>query len=591
MVIDERKQHILTNYQNVKNGGKVVDTDHCTEYMDLDLEVVSCKPERREIFNFKETEGQNRFKELTSKTNEFSACFENNLPLQQQIIRWQATLKSYCKKAFKKIRIKKNDMKPVKYEIATLIDKRNALIDNTVNSLEEKEEIDMINIEIAAKEAEQNRDKIVKNFGKLSKDPENINMSEMWKILKKVFPKSNNSLPAAKKNHRGKIITGAKELKILLAKEYKERLRTRPMRPDMISLKTRRKQTFQLKIKIAGRNQSKIWTTSDLDLALSQLKNNKSRDNDGFVNEIFKKNVIGEDLKKSLLVLCNQLKKKKIIVKFMNIANITTVPKRGSRLLLKNQRGIFRVMVVRAILMRLIYNQKYPEIDKRMSDCQMGGRKNKGCKNNLFIINGIIHEVLKSKKMKPVMLQFYDYSQMFDSINLEQAISDIFDTGVNDDNLVLLYKANCEVDMAVRTTDGLSERQMLENIVLQGDTWGSILASNQVDMIGKESMEAGHYYLYKNILPVGFLGLVDDIVGITEAGFNAQQFNVFINVKTAEKTLQFGPSKCKSMLIGKQVEDIHLSDIEVDSWRVEHQINTQTGVDELIEHYDGKVSI
>ena len=119
------------------------------------------------------------------------------------------------------------------------------------------------------------------------------------------------------------------------------------------------------------------------------------------------------------------------------------------------------------------------------------------------------------------------------------------------------------------TSDGLSDRQTVENIVLQGDTWGSILASNQVDMIGKESMEAGHFYLYKNILPVGFLGLVDDIVGITEAGFKAQELNAFINVKTAEKTLQFGPSKCKSMLIGKQLEDIHNSDIQVDSWRVE----------------------
>ena len=326
-------------------------------------------------------------------------------------------------------------------------------------------------------------------------------------------------------------------------------------------------------------------------MVLSQLKNNKSRDNDGYINEIFKKDVIGNDLKKSLLVLCNQLKKNNMVAKFMNIANITTVPKKGSRLLLKNERGIFRVMVVRAILMRLIYNQKYPEIDSRMSDCQMGGRKNKGCKNNLFIINGIIHEVLKSKKMKPVMFQFYDYAQMFDSINLEQAISDIFDTGVDDDNLVLLYKANCEVDMAVRTSDGLSDRQTVENIVLQGDTWGSILASNQVDMIGKESMEAGHFYLYKNILPVGFLGLVDDIVGITEAGFKAQELNAFINVKTAEKTLQFGPSKCKSMLIGKQLEDIHNSDIQVDSWRVEHFENKQTGVDELVEHFDGKLSI
>ena len=175
-------------------------------------------------------------------------------------------------------------------------------------------------------------------------------------------------------------------------------------------------------MKLAERKRSKKWTTTDLEVALSQLKNNKSRDNDGYINEIFKKDIIGDDLKKSLLVLCNNLKEKKMIAKFMNAANINKVAKKGSRLLLKNERGIFRVMVLRFILMRLIYNQKYPEIDSKMSDCQMGGRKKKGCKNNLFIINGIIHEVLKSKKMKPVMLQFYDYSQMFVSINLEEVI-------------------------------------------------------------------------------------------------------------------------------------------------------------------------
>ena len=60
-----------------------------------------------------------------------------------------------------------------------------------------------------------------------------------------------------------------------------------------------------------------------------------------------------------------------------------------------------------------------------MSDSQMGGRKGKGCRNNIFIVNGIINDVLKSRKKKPVMLQIYDYAQMFDSINLEQAISDV----------------------------------------------------------------------------------------------------------------------------------------------------------------------
>ena len=107
---------------------------------------------------------------------------------------------------------------------------------------------------------------------------------------------------------------------------------------------------------------------------------------------------------------------------------------------------------------------------------------------------------------------------MFDSIDLIEALSDIYNAGVNDDSLSLLHQANAEVQMAVKTPTGLTERQTIRDIVLQGDTFSSILASVQVDTIGQGWMKAGHYYLYKNKLPVGFLGLVDDIVGISEAG-------------------------------------------------------------------------
>ena len=222
-----------------------------------------------------------------------------------------------------------------------------------------------------------------------------------------------------------------------------------------------------------------------------------------------------------------------------------------------------------------------------MSDCQMGARKRKGCKNNIFIINGIIHEALKSKRMKPVQLQIYDYQQMFDSIDLEQALSDIYDVGVNDDTFSLLYQAN----MAVKTPNGLTDRQTVKNIVLQGDTWGSILASNQVDSIGKECLAAGHSYLYKNKLPVGFLGLVDDVIGITEAGIDAVKMNAFLNVKSAEKTLQFGPTKCKTMLIGKNSASIIDSDLMVDNWKIEYEDNSTTGEANLVETYFGQITI
>ena len=67
----------------------------------------------------------------------------------------------------------------------------------------------------------------------------------------------------------------------------------------------------------------------------------------------------------------------------------------------------------------------------------------------------------------------------------------------NDDTLALIYEANREVNMAVNTPSELSARQTIKNIVFQGDTWGIILASAQVDTIGKESQAAGYGTKYK----------------------------------------------------------------------------------------------
>ena len=96
------------------------------------------------------------------------------------------------------------------------------------------------------------------------------------------------------------------------------------------------------------------------------------------------------DLKQSLLIMFNKLKMNKTVPEFMKITNLTTVPKKGSLTELQNERGIFRVDVIRSIFMKLVYNEKYSQIDKNMSDGQMGGRKGKGCRFNFFLINGIM---------------------------------------------------------------------------------------------------------------------------------------------------------------------------------------------------------
>ena len=145
--------------------------------------------------------------------------------------------------------------------------------------------------------------------------------------------------------------------------------------------------------------------------------------------------------------------------------------------------------------------------------------------------------------------------------------------------------------MAVNTPSGLSQRQVIKNSVLQGETWGSILASVQVDTIGKECDMSGYGYMYKDSLQVSMLGLVDDIIGVTEAGYKAQQLNALINVKTADKCLQFGVKKCKSMLIGKEVETILHSALTVDKWAVSYIDIPEVGEDQLKETFEGQVQI
>ena len=128
------------------------------------------------------------------------------------------------------------------------------------------------------------------------------------------------------------------------------------MRDDVEDVGIRKKNIFELKMKLSNLKQCKPWSEKYLEVALRDLKNNKSRDFKGYANEIFKNGIIGTDLKKSLLIMFNSLKKENIIPKFMNYANVTTVPKSGSRLDPTNEIGIFRVEIIRSFLMRLIYN-------------------------------------------------------------------------------------------------------------------------------------------------------------------------------------------------------------------------------------------
>ena len=158
------------------------------------------------------------------------------------------------------------------------------------------------------------------------------------------------------------------------------------------------------------------------------MKDNKSRDPNGFINELFKEGVAGKDLVKAVTTLMNKIKDETKSVPLLNLANIATIYKnKGSRLDLENDRGIFGLSVFRLILEKLIYKDKYQTIDKGMSDSNVGGRKGKNIWNHLFVVYRIINNVINGGA-DPVNIAVYNLEQCFDAMWPVQAMNDLYDT-------------------------------------------------------------------------------------------------------------------------------------------------------------------
>ena len=145
--------------------------------------------------------------------------------------------------------------------------------------------------------------------------------------------------------------------------------------------------------------------------------------------------------------------------------------------------------------MKSMANTQCETINKNMSDSNVGARKEMSSINHIFILNGVIHETLSSKNNKPVTLQIFDFKQMFDSMRLKEAISDLYDSGMQDDTLSLLYDSNKDIHVKVKTPCGLTVAKHFEELVLQGDTWAPLMASNQVDSFGKQILNEKPQYL------------------------------------------------------------------------------------------------
>ena len=219
---------------------------------------------------------------------------------------------------------------------------------------------------------------------------------KLWNLKKELFPKCRDPPTAMRDPLTDNLLTTDDKIKEAAIKVYAKRLENKPMKEDLNHIREAKETLCEKLLKLAGSVKTPPWNMKDLEKVLGKLKKQKARDPLGLVNDIFRSEVAGDDLKLAILKLMNKIKVEQIYPECLEIYNITSIwKKKGSRSDFDCYRGIFGVPIFRCILDSLIYNDEYKNIDINLTDSNVGARKQRNIRDNIFVMNAIINSMFK----------------------------------------------------------------------------------------------------------------------------------------------------------------------------------------------------
>ena len=398
LIIDDERKHVLTKVTKSKKGVMIKESDHNVLITEFTCETnISKKKEKVEIYNLKNLECQKRFKELTSKTKMLSTIFNAKDNINVLTNRFIKKMDGCIKMSFKKVRVNTNK----KSEQEKLHDIARNLKGKEDNASKEKLEK---TLEAIAEVAEKKYQMLVKELKKMNPEKGKIDSQRFWKMKKKVFPKSKD-LPSAMLDKFSNLLTTQESIEARALEVYGESLQPNAIKEHLKSLEENINKLCDLRLNLLKSIESDPWTLDDLKRAVKDLDRDKSRDALGHANELFKEEVAGTDLKLATLRLMNHIKKNHEYPEVLNPCNITSIYKqKGSHTDFENYRGVFRVTVLRSILDRLIYNDNYHTIDDNLTDGNVGARKQRNIRDNIFVLGAVTNSVLNGGE-SPIQVQ------------------------------------------------------------------------------------------------------------------------------------------------------------------------------------------
>ena len=272
----------------------------------------------------------------------------------------------------------------------------------------------------------------------------------------------------------GNLISWKISLINLYQSTYKERLSKKTIKAGWEDIQIMKEELFNERMSYCAEQKSGKWELNKVMKICENLKSGKARDRDDLIFELFKPDLAGEDLPRSLTHMFNGIKSSLIVPDFLQKMAVTSLYKnKGSKSDFADQRGVFNLSKIRGILDKVLYDDVYPIIDNELSYSNIGGRKGRNIRDHLFVIYAVINDVMNGAS-PPVDFQSLDIFKCFDEMWFEETHNDLFDVKVQDDKFALIAKLDAKAKVIVKTPCGPTDEFTLEQIVMQGSVFGPI---------------------------------------------------------------------------------------------------------------------
>ena len=199
----------------------------------------------------------------------------------------------------------------------------------------------------------------------------------------------------------------------------------------------------------------------------------------------------------------------------------------------------------------MVCSEEDCQIGPQMGPYQVGNQKRRNIRDHTLIVHSVVNEAHRKKQSVDIL--FTDIKQCFDSLWLDEATNDLYNSGVTSRSLNLLYEGNRKTQMCVETNFGKSMRTELNKIVMQGSVPGGLICSNQISKLCNRLYEEGNVYMYDEKVPIPPLAMVDDIAAVAvcnsiEGLDISVRTDTFIQRKKLEG--QTGEGKCQWVHVG-----------------------------------------